>query len=735
MKKILTIAMTLLMVVNNNIFAATADTLSMTYQRFIDQKGIEKYESYFNIYKQDKRFWLEIPQEAMGRDILITCQAINGYNNYLSSASDVVTLEHHDLHTIYLRHHRSLDFQRDTLDASVMDAIRNSNLQPIDRVLNIVSLGKEGKSYIIEVTQDITTASGLFDVTKSSNLSHPDPDRSGWLGTRAINGGFSMEVYRSQTDALAQRSMNDRQDVANTTVLQLVMQCLPEHNHEMRVASPAFGFETISRQEFDSKNYLAHRRNYITSWDFTTGPISIFIDPDMPEPFKNSVRSAVSAWTSALTAAGVKKPFVYSTDQKANNLAYKCITFVWGNAANGVNSKTIVDPMTGEIMAARINLLDRNMEEFYEPYFIQCRHIDGRVKKDFKSLAMRQDVVASWVTREMGLVLGMKSNWRGKSVTGPFELNYAATAGTASPVPQIAEYDRQAMRFAYGKGGVLPAKTDYFSAEDKRDPYAQKDVLSADIIGDSRKGLENMKRSYATMLADVKALPADQINVQGISHMAVQHLTVQETCLQRVASLVGGRSKYPIIKGVSEQAVVYVPRTTQLEALDFLEKNILSGIPAWVKNEELNRICSGNMNSMSIGAANGVAKALLNADVLQSLAEQERALGAANAFTAKELIDYINRLVFADFDANKAPTDFQRKVQISTMLSVAEYVHGHNVVMGMQNEGNCILQVYLVDTAKKIADLANNHTDKETRAHYAMLKMRLDRAYFNKKIQ
>lgn len=735
MKKIL-YTLAILLAFSTNCFAATADTLSMTYQRFIDQKGIEIYKSYFNIYKQDKKFWMEIPQEAMGRDILITCQAINGYNNYLSPSSDVVTLEHHDLKTIYLRRHRSLDFQRDTLDASVMDAIRNSNLEPIDRVLNIVSLGKEGNSYIVEVTQDITSAMGLFDVSKSNSLNHPDPDRSGWLGTRAIPGGFSMEVYRSQTDAMPMRSMNDRTDVSNTTVLQLVMQCLPKHNHEMRIASPAFGFETISRQEFDSKNYLARRRNFITSWDFTSGPLSIYIDPDMPEPFKQSVRSAVSAWSSALNAAGVKKPFVYSTDQQANNLAYKCITFVWGNAINGLNSTKIVDPLTGEIMSARVNVLDRHVSEYYEPYYIICRHADPRVKKDYMSLGMRQDVVTSWLTRELGLVLGMKSNWRGKSVTAPFKLNYAAAdnAPVSELLPSIAQYDRQAIRYAYGKGNVLPAKADYFSEEDKSDPYAMKNSVGGDVLTNVRKGLDNLKRSYSTMLADIALLPNDQLNMTEVSHMAVQHLAHYETLLHNATSLVGGRSKYPIIKGASEDPVVYVPRATQLEALNFLEKEILSGIPEWVHDKELNRICSGNMNSMSIGTANGVVKALLNANVLQNLAQQERSLGAQNAYTAKELTDYIDRIVFVDFDANKAPTDFQRKVQISAMLSVAEYVQSHNIVMGMQNEGNCLLQVYLVNTAKKIADLAENHADQATRDHYAMLKMRLDRAYFKKKL-
>lgn len=735
MKKIL-YTLTILLACSTCVLAATADTLSMTYDKFMEQKGIEKYDAYFTIYKQDKKFWLEIPQEAMGRDVLITCQAINGYNSFLSPSSDVVTFEHHDLHTIYMRRHRSLDFQRDTLETSMMDAIRNSNVEPIDRALTILSLGKDGKSYIIDITQDITSPNGLFDVSKSNNLNRPDPARSGWLGMRAIDGGFSMEIFRSQTDVVPMRSMNDKSEVSNTTVLQLVMQCLPVHKHDMRLESPAFGFETITRQEYDIKNYVSRRRNFITSWDFASGPVSVFIDPNMPAPFQTAVKNAVNAWGNVLAAAGVKKTFTFSTDQKANNLAYKCITFVWGNANSGLNSTKIVDPLTGEIIAARINMLDRHVSEIYEQYFIECRHADPRVKKDYASLPMRCDVITANAERELGLVLGMKSNWRGKSITAPFRLNYAAAAGAGASavIPQIADYDRLAMKYAYGKGNVYPAKTDFYSAEDKRDPYAQKNVISANIISDATKGLENMKRSYNTMLADVKALPEDQLNMTAISHMAVQHLTLQEICLQSVASLVGGRSKYPVIKGVSEDAVVYVPRATQLEALSFLEKNILSGIPAWVKNEELNRICSGNMNSMSIGAANGVVKSLLNADVLQTLASQERAMGAANSLTVKELTDYIDRIVFVDFDANKAPTDFQRKVQISAMLSVAEYVQSHNIVMGMQNEGNCLLQVYLVNTAKKIADLAENHADKATRDHYAMLKMRLDRAYFKKKL-
>ena len=136
---------------------------------------------------------------------------------------------------------------------------------------------------------------------------------------------------------------------------------------------------------------------------------------------------------------------------------------------------------------------------------------------------------------------------------------------------------------------------------------------------------------------------------------------------------------------------------------------------------------------MSIGTANGILKKLMGAEVLQSLADQERALGK-DAFTAKELTDYINRVVFADFDKTQPVSDFKRKLQISLLLNVAEYVAQHNIVLGMQNEGNCLLQVWLVETARKVADLAENHHDKDSREHFSLLKMRLDKMYFNKNI-
>ncbi|MBR1400441.1 MAG: zinc-dependent metalloprotease [Prevotella sp.] len=740
---------------------AQGNAAPLTYEQFISQPGVVKHEAYFNIYQKDDRFCLEIPFSALGRDVLVSAQVVEGYGSFVSPASDVVRFERHNNQMLYMRRNRSLDVQADSIDISMNDAIRGSMMLPIDKSFTVMTLGEKGDSYIVDISGDVNQSSGLFDVSKNGALSHPDPSRSGVTGIRAINNGVAINVYRSQTDNMAQGSMDNMQDVAQTLGLEFIIQLLPSKNMAAIAESAAFGFQTITRQEFDMKNYGARRRNYICRWNFSGEPVTVFIDPVAPAIFQQSVRNAVAQWQQALVKAGVKEPFRITSDVAERSLSYGHILFCWGNAASGPNSNKIIDPMTGEIMAARVNFTDMSVDEdLLESYYILARHIDKRIAKDMNNIEVRRDILTAQLVAEIGNVLGMKANWRAKtaftpsqlcspswlhqhgmaaSATSPLQFNYLPSAKSgvkaAALLPCVSDYDMAAMKFAYGKGKKQPAtKNQYFSAEDKGDPYTIKGTLSTDILEACRLGMENLKESYAHLHKDFGSLPKEQNSFTKESHVAVGHVGKMEQYLNQIASLVGGRSKYPIIRGVSEQATVYVPRQQQLAALSYLENNILNGIPQWLLRPEITKICSGNMKSMSIGTANGVLKKLMSADVLQTLAEQERHEGS-NAYTAAELTDFINRVVFADFDKTLPVSDFKRKTQIALLLNVAEYVASHNIVMGMQNEGNCLLQVWLVDTAKKVARLAEEHADQDSREHFSLLKMRLDKMYFNKNIQ
>ena len=733
---------------------------TLTYEQFISQPGVVKHNAYFTIYQKNDRFCLEIPFSALGKEVLVTAQAVSINSNFVSPASDVVRFEKHDDHTLYMHRNRSLDVQTDSADVSMTQALRNSMMLPVDKAFTIMTLGENKESYIVDITGDINQSSGLFDVSKNSGMSHPDPSRSGVLDIRAINNGVAIKVFRSQTDNMPQGSMDNLQDVAQTFELEFLLQQLPERKISMVAESSAFGFNTISRQEFDMKNYGARRTNYICKWNFSNGPLTVYLDPATPTVFQESVKKAIAQWQEAFKKAGIQEAFRITSDPAHLSLSYGHILFCWGNAAAGLNSNMIIDPLSGEILAARINLLDRCIDERLSDYYIQCRHLDKRIAKDMNSLEVRRDILMALTAAELGKVLGMKQNWRGMtaftpaqlcsqtwllqhgmsaSVTAPLTFNYLPSAKSgvkaAQLLPCVSDYDRAAIKFAYGKGKRQPAnRNQFFSAEDKNDPYASGGFLSSDILEASLKGIENVKESYARLHKDFSQLPAPQNAYTLESKTAVQHLSRFEQYLTQIATLVGGRSRYPIMRGISEQATVYVPRQQQLAALNYLENNILNGIPQWLQRPEITEICSGNMKSMSVGTANNIVKKLMSADVLQSLAEQERTQGN-NAYTARELTDYINRVVFADFNKSQAVDEFHQKVQIALLLNVAEYVQQHNIVMGMQNEGNCLLQVWLVETARKVADLAESHTDATSREHFSLLKMRLDKMYFNKAIQ
>ena len=733
----------------------------LTYEQFASQLGVQKHEAYFNIYQKNDRFCLEIPFTALGKDVLVSAQAIGGYGSYVSPASDVVRFERHDDYTLYMRRNRSLDVQADSADVPMTDAIRNSTMLPIDRTFTIMTLGESGLSYIVDITADINQSGGLFDVSKYSALSHPDPQRSGVTAVRPVRQGVAIQLFRSQTDNMPVGDMTNMQDVAQTLQLEFILQQLPERHVAMVAESPAYGFQTVSRQEYDMRNYGSRRINYICKWNFADSPLTVFIDPLAPAPFQQSARNAVAQWQQALAKAGVRQAFRVTTDPAERQLSYGHIILNWGSAANGSNSSTIIDPLTGEIIAARLNFMDAtNNDHLLTDYYIQCRHLDKRIAADLNSLDVRRDLLTSQIAAELAKVLGMRPNWRTlsaftpeqlcssqwliahgpvASVSVPLTYNYlpGAKSGVKASglLPCVSDYDVAALRYAYAKGKRQPAdRCLYYSSEDKGDPYATTGSLSSDVLKASVMAIDNLRESYARLHTDFDRLPQSQNNYAQESKTAVRHLAKLEQYLGQIASLVGGRSRYPIIRGVSEQPVAWVPREQQLAALDYLENNILNGVPQWVLRPEIMNICSGNMSSMSIGTANGVLKQLMSADVLQRLVEQERAQGD-KAYTAAELTAFIDRVVFHDFSDTMPVSDFRQKTQIALMLSVAEYVAQHNIVMGMQHEGNCLLQVWLTNTARRIATLAQSHADAASRAHFDLLRMRLDKMYFNKPIQ
>lgn len=512
----------------------------LTFQDFINQPGIQVHKAYFTIYQKNDRFCLEIPKAALGRDILVSAQVVKGYGNYVSPASDVIRFEYADKQRLIMRHNRSIDLLCDSTDMAMAEAIHNSTMLPIDRSLTIMTTGEKNDSYIVDITSDINQSSGLFDVSKMNSLSHPDATRSGITAIRPIQNGVTIEVYRSQTDNMAQGQMGNMQDVAVTTGLEFVIQLLPEHTFKMKPAVPAFGFQTITRQEYDTRDYTARRQDYICHWHLSKGhSITLSLDPSTPAPFRQCIKNAIAQWQSAFRQAGFPNALHLSEDPADRSLSYGHIYLAWGNAASGISSTNITNPVTGEIMAARVNLQDTKINDIVGQYYMMYRTLDRRVAKDIYDLGMRCDRLTAELAAQLGQVFGLRANWRGNSVTAPLRLNHAVTDGnkTTQLFPHIGSYDIEAVQYAYGKGKSYPKdKQNYFSGEDAANPFARKLSLPGDILAQCKQAIELIKQNYATLHKDINRLPNSQNSFNQESMYLVRGLGLVGDYMQQIAS-------------------------------------------------------------------------------------------------------------------------------------------------------------------------------------------------------
>ncbi len=753
---------------------ADADTLPFTYKSFMAQEGLKAIkgqsnanEMALNVYQKGDYVYLEIPRKALGKDILALAMSYKG-SNYVSPVSGLFKIkEGANKHSLYLTYNRSLDTQADSTHAkaayaAMTEAIQGSNMEPIDMSLDVVSMGEGGKSYIVDISSSVNTAQGLFDVSKNTTLSHPDMSRSRLVTVEPISGGVAFDLYRSQSD-MVNKTMDTQEEQSTTTSLKFVLQLLPERRNKLKLDNPFYGFNTVTRQEYDTKTYVSRRRQYVSRWNFSEGPITVYINPLTPKPYRESILKAFDEWVPALNAAGVKRPFVFTSDNKDAMMSYRHIYVDWFGTSTPDN-KVITDALSGEILAARVNICDWGTEDLLTNYYTRCRNIDKRIAKDMRSVGVTQDIIQALMAGQIGEVLGLKRNDNGyyqfsprqlrakqwlkdngttSSVTGTLTFNYLLQPsdgiGAEGIFPKVSLYDRAAIAYLYGKSNSTPKNGEGFFFQYDMSNYMTswknpKAYLSNDLAEAARLGIEQVKRLYSSIDKDMKSLPADQNNIEREHSVVLNTLGHYQQLLTNVASIVGDKKTFPVRRGVNEAPNAYPSRAEQTKALDFLNKEILHGVPAWSDDETLGRISGGNVGSMMRAVAVAVYKALLDEAKINNLVSAEDELGD-KAFKAKDLFDFIDRNLMCDYDVNAAVPEYVRLIQANVLPDLAENVFKADVSTALSNEGATMLHAYFVNLANKVEHLSKNNVDKATRDNYEFILMRFKRNYFDKQHQ
>ena len=517
----------------------------------------------------------------------------------------------------------------------------------------------------------------------------------------------------------------------------------------------------------DSKKNVAQRTEYVQKWQLMAKdqkqrgeneyPSCVYIDPIIPAPFVESVKRGLRQWEEAFAEAGWTNVFRVSSSPEDASLAYRTILVRWGAAFNGLYSSVVVNPENGEILCARINLMDASADEMLGTYFLQCGLLDERIRKDLHSLAVRQDVLTAQFASAFAELLGMKPNRAGytafspealrsekqldkhgttTSITSDLRFNYIArpddNISVANLFPKVSLYDKEAIAYAYGSREKGPSlKAAFYQPKDPQ-KYNPDTELSDDLFEAGLLAIENLKEVYPHLDKWIKRLPEEQRTWDAVADMSINALALYQTYLTQMVNCVGGVVTCPIVKGENDIPVRYVSKERQEEVLAYLEKVIFNGAERWIYEPGWEEVSTYDLDQLMVGLAAALSKRFIDEEAIAALIDGERVLGVENAFLATDLFAYVDRVIFENFDETKALSDFKRNLQLQFVSDFAKTMAQKNISFGLGNEAVNMLHVYFIDMAQKVKHLAETHQDPMTRENYRLLWMRLERDYFQK---
>jgi hypothetical protein len=464
----------------------------------------------FKIHKQDDRFFFEIPNSLLNRDILVVNRISKGAAESrvqtLGYAGDqigenVVRFEKGPNNKLFLRSISYQEISRDSSESGMYRSVLNSNVQPIVAAFDVKAFSKNNAGTVIDVTDFIGGDNDIlyFDgpVKKGLSIGQQMNDRSYIDDVKAFES--NIEIRSVKTYYRMSASGGNGPQVAPGPVtyeLNSSMVLLPKVPMQPRSFDPRVGYFATGYTDFDANPQGIKKVSMITRWrlepkaedieKYKRGelvepkkPIVFYIDPATPKKWVPYLIQGVNDWQVAFEKAGWKNAIiakeapVNDSTWSIDDAGHSAIIYKPSDIANA-SGPHVHDPRSGEILETHVNWYHNVMSLVHNWYFVQAAAVDPRARKmQFDDELMGQ-LIRFVSSHEVGHTLGLRHNF-GSSSTVPVEklrdkawveanghtpsiMDYARFNYVAQPedsisekglFPRIGEYDKWAIEWGY----------------------------------------------------------------------------------------------------------------------------------------------------------------------------------------------------------------------------------------------------------------------------------------------
>jgi len=445
-------------------------------------------EGLFKVHKIDDKYFFEIPDSLLNREILVVNRISkaaagmrSGFFGYAGDqiGQNVVKFEKGPNNKIFLRTISYAEYAKDST-SPMFWAVTNSNIQPIAAAFDVKAYGKDSSgssssaSSVIEVTDYVNSDNDVLffnsNLKSAVRIGGLQPDKSYIVGIKSfpINVEITtVKTYARTPVAPGGFAGGGTPSGGNLTVeLNSSMVLLPKVPMQARYFDARIGYFTVGYTDFDANPQGVESVQLIKRWrlepkdedmeKYKRGElvepkkqIIFYIDPATPKKWVPYLIEGVNDWNVAFEKAGFKNAIVAKAaptnkedpECSLEDARYSAIVYKPSDVANA-SGPSISDPRSGEIMESHINWYHNVMELLQNWYMIQASPSDTAARKMVFSDELMGQLIRFVSSHEVGHTLGLRHNF-GSSSTVPVEnLRNKAWVDANGHTPSIMDYAR-----------------------------------------------------------------------------------------------------------------------------------------------------------------------------------------------------------------------------------------------------------------------------------------------------
>lgn len=455
------------------------------YKEVITDKA-KSDDGLFKVHKVEEKYYFEIPDTLMGRDILVVnriSKAAAGMRNVFFGyagdmiGSNVIRFDKGPNNKVFLRKVSYDEMTRDSTQP-MYRAVTNSNMLPIVASFDIAAFSRDTTGAVIEITNYIGSDNDVLNFAANARsvfrIGSFQADKSYILGVKSYPMNVEIKTVKTYSQGGGGLSLipglpaapSQPSGTLYTLELNSSLVILPAQPMKPRYFDPRVGYFTRTYTDFDANPHGVKDISMVTRWrlepkegdveKYLRGelvepkkPIVFYIDPTTPQKWVPYLIQGVNDWQVAFEKAGFKNAItarvapVYMEDTSfgLEDARFSAIVYKPSDVANA-QGPHVHDPRSGEILESHINWFHNVMELLRNWYFIQAAAVDTAARRMRFSDELMGQLIRFVSSHEVGHTLGLRHNW-GSSSTVPVEkLRDKAWVEANGHTPSIMDYAR-----------------------------------------------------------------------------------------------------------------------------------------------------------------------------------------------------------------------------------------------------------------------------------------------------